>query len=86
MILLGLYHDITMTLPLLYLDFTMTFSWLSQDIKRPPKIKMAENMPKFLILKFFFKLTSSKSSKISKIQSGNTKRLHKIASNTRQPR
>ena len=54
MILLGLYHDITMTLPLLYLDFTMTFSWLSQDIKRPPKIKMAENMPKFLILKFFF--------------------------------
>ncbi len=60
MILLGLYHDITMTLPLLYLDFTMTFSWLSQDIKRPPKIKMAENMPKFLILKIFLKINKFK--------------------------
>ena len=60
MILLGLYHDITMTLPLLYLDFTMTFLWLSQDIERPPKIKMAENMPKFLILKSFFKINKFK--------------------------
>ena len=60
MILLGLYHDITMTLPLLYLDFTMTFLWLSQDIKRPPKIKMAENMPKILILKIFFKINKFK--------------------------